>query len=218
MEGVRLLSKKLEREGFVFLDNLGLDLDTLSISRKIGCVVEVPGFSEVQHLTPKIKEDQPRNTYSGNYGLDSFPLHTDLAHWHKPPRYVLLRCMVPDPRVHTSILKFTDATKDLPDNMICRALFKPRRPLDNRHFLLRFKSDETYRWDQLYLVPENREAKIISSRLSMIKRSLATEFKLTKTGQIVLIDNWKVLHGRSKIINPNSNRVIDRVYLAEINL
>lgn len=45
-------------------------------------------------LTPAAKEVSTPNTYSGLYGLQGFPFHTDMAHWRAPPRYLMLRCLV----------------------------------------------------------------------------------------------------------------------------
>lgn len=209
---------QLEKHGFVDLGVLSPELNTLSIAKIIGKPAKISNLSEVQCLSPKSKDQLPRNTYSGNYGLENFPLHTDLAHWHIPPRYFLLRCLVPDPKINTLVLKFEKALEGLSPTTVSRALFKPRRKLNNRQFLLRLVDDEIFRWDSLYLIPENNEAEEASSFINALKEDQYHSLKLAEQGQIILIDNWKVMHGRSRVPEDSTTRLIERVYLSEINL
>lgn len=51
-----------------------------------------------------MKIDEQDNTYSGNFGLEVFPFHTDLAHWYIPPRYIFLRCVNPAEYVATKLI------------------------------------------------------------------------------------------------------------------
>ena len=215
---IGLAGIQLEKYVFVDLGVVNPELDTLSIAKRIGNPTQIPNLSEVQCLSPKNKDEFPKNTYSGNFGLENFPLHTDLAHWHIPPRYFLLRCLVPDPTISTLVLNFENALNGLSPSTISRALFKPRRKLNNRQFLLRLTEGELFRWDSLYLVPENKEAEEASSRLNALDENQYQSVKLVERGQTILIDNWKVMHGRSRVAENSTSRLIERVYLSEINL
>lgn len=213
-----MIRRQLEMDGFVNLGVLNPELDTLTVANKIGTIIKIQGLSEGQRLAPRAKGDFPKNTYSGNYGTDEFPLHTDLAHWYQPPRYFLLRCLVPDPKVSTFIFNFQAALSGLAPVTISRALFKPRRKVENRQFLLRLKRKEIFRWDCLYLVPDNTEAEEVSLHLNSLEKNQFHSIKLKDKGQVVLIDNWKVLHGRGSILESSNARLIERVYLSEVNL
>lgn len=212
------MNQELEQNGFVNLGRLHPDLDTQSVAEQLGKVISIPSISLVQKLSPKAKDPLLPNTYSGNYGVENFPLHTDLAHWHKPPRYFILRCVVPDPNVTTLVINFKSALREVPESIIRRALFRPRRRLDNKLFFLRFSNDDLFRWDKLYIVPENEEAKEIARHIENIKPELHQKVCLAEKGQVVLIDNWKVLHGRGAVMDTNSQRVIERIYLNEVKL
>jgi L-asparagine oxygenase len=216
--GGLLFGHLVEEYGFVDLGVVDPKLDTISVAKKIGSVLSVDGLSEVQSLSPKIRTASTKNTYSGNYGLDDFPLHTDLAHWHIPPRYFILRCLIPDPMVNTLVIDFKNAVCDIPQSIISRALFKPRRKFNNRQYLLRLVQCDVFRWDPLYLVPENDEAQEVALHLNTLSRNKIQQVKLEKAGQVILIDNWKVLHGRSSILKNSNTRLIERVYLSEIYL
>lgn len=81
------IKKDLDSKGFSFLRGYYPDLTTYEISKKIGVVAELPTIKYVQQLKPIALSNSDPNTYSGNFGLGCFPMHTDLAHWYNPPRY-----------------------------------------------------------------------------------------------------------------------------------
>lgn len=208
--------QKLKSDGFVNLGVLSPELDTLSLAKEIGTVIQIQGLSTVQSLSPRSKVDFPKNTYSGNYGRETFPLHTDLAHWHQPPRYFLLRCITPDPDVGTLILPFRKALTNISSSTKLRAIFRPRRRVENKMFFLRFIQDEVCRWDPLFIKPENQEAEEVSSMLHDYKNDGVDHLILSRPAQTLIIDNWKVLHGRTDVKNKKSTRLVERVYLSEI--
>src|SRR5690349_10501628 len=89
--------------GFVRLST-NPSMSTLEVARLLGQVIHLDGIAEVQRLSPTFSENVEKNRYSGLYGTQPFPLHTDLAHWHVPPRYFLLRCLEPAKQVSTQFL------------------------------------------------------------------------------------------------------------------
>jgi hypothetical protein len=83
----------LETDGFVVFRGLWADAMSLEVADQLGIIDKVEGLATVQTLIPRKVSSSPPNTYSGNFGHAEFPLHTDLAHWALPPRYLLLRCI-----------------------------------------------------------------------------------------------------------------------------
>jgi hypothetical protein len=89
----------LERDGYVVEEKFCSDLPTLEVAQSLGRIVNIPDLlpcgriPTVQSIRPREKSQVGDNQYSGHYGLNAFPLHTDLAHWILPPRYFLLRCL-----------------------------------------------------------------------------------------------------------------------------
>src|SRR5438105_6148313 len=87
-------------QGFSFAAKLIPDVSTLEFAQMLGAVVDLetllPGskITTVQALRPRHIQEATRNRYSGHYGFGEFPLHTDIAHWGIPPRYLLLRCIM----------------------------------------------------------------------------------------------------------------------------
>ena len=77
--------------GFAFIRRYLPDEPPLAAMSRLGTVVQVQGLAEIQELKPRLQTEASPNIYSGNYGYGRFPLHTDLAHWCIPPRYLVLR-------------------------------------------------------------------------------------------------------------------------------
>lgn len=147
--------KTLESDGFVDLGNFypqKTSAETVEcIVKEIGCKLWGP----TESLTVNATDTKPLNTYAGNFGLGQLPLHTDLAHWNTPPRYLMLRCIVGDPTVATLVVHHRNAIGEFPNSIVDRALFRPRRRLDGQMFLVRLRDKGIFRWDQLFLKPDN---------------------------------------------------------------
>ena len=195
------------------------NISTIQFALTIGSIIDVSPLSLVQTLIPRKKEDSQSNTYSGNYGIKFFPMHTDLAHWYLPPRYLLLRCIVPAHNVATNIINLNDILKEEMKELVRSALFRPRRKLNNKMYLLTLQQKDLFRWDSIFLKPANKAGiilkNIIEDRIKTIKES---KIFLCESGDSLLIDNWKVMHGRDRIPNNSFNRKIERIYLSTVKI
>ena len=209
--------QELQEQGYLNLGVIDPDFETLAIAESIGSVVKNSSFTTVQSLTPKHKKESAANIYSGNFGLKEFPLHTDLAHWHIPPRFFILRAKVPAPDVSTTVLHYSKFVQDLPSKLVDRALFKPRRKLDGKIFLLRLTHEGISRWDDIFISPENDSARCISEHIKNKDfNTMVDKVSFKNKGETLLVDNWNVLHGRTKVLQGSLDRSVERVYLSEI--
>lgn len=216
-----MFPRDLHKNGFVFLPQFQPHETASFVAASIGTIAELPGVSVTQRIRPKRTNESTPNLYSGNFGLDEFPLHTDLAHWYLPPRYLLLRCVCPAPEVNTLILHNDKALCGFDLLTLDRAFYRPRRKLSGRLSLLRlrqnFMDGVIFRWDQLFLKPANDEGALVANHLkSPSLREEATRISFNYTFDTLIVDNWAVLHGRSPVPKTALSRVVDRVYLKEI--
>lgn len=199
---------------------LGAESDlTECVAKRIGSVANIPGISTVQSLIPRSKQYASKSSYSGIYGRGEFPLHTDMAHWRVPPRYLMLRCIQPDIKVKTTVLPsaFVLEREDIID--LRRSLFRPRRRLEGRLTVMRLYEDERFRWDPVFIEPLNALASELSRRIyEKLRKFKPLRISLEHIGECLIIDNWRVLHGRTSVEDENSPRIIDRIYLTEIML
>lgn len=217
------LRKEIEASGFAFLREHRTGVETIRVAKDLGSVVHLPGVSEIQHLSPKHESSSAPNTYSGNYGTREFPLHTDLAHWHLPPRYFILRCIVGTADVLTQLLSCDEIVRTVGSKPLRRALVQPRRPIGFVRPLLRLLEDapdspHCFRWDRLFLEPATPASRAICDDVQKaLLRMKPYDLALERPGDTLLVDNWRVLHGRSRVATDLAMaRRIDRIYLGAL--
>jgi hypothetical protein len=210
--------RELSEFGFA---NLGIhrpDLPAEEAIARLGLVASACNRTPIERLRASEVGEKGLNTYGGNFGRDALPLHTDLAHWFRPPRYLVLRCDIPDARVPTNVLSSLDALAGLRPEIVARALFKPRRPLSGKVFLLRLVQNQIFRWDSLFLVASNREAETVREHARNEWGRRAKNIVLAERGHTIVIDNWQALHGRGASPSSHRERVVHRAYLSELSL
>lgn len=215
---VRIDERSLEELGYARFSCDSRFQSTLEIARSIGEVLEPPGVPIVQTLTPSRAEDKEGSSFSGNYGMDEFPLHTDMAHWYVPPPYLLLRCIQPVEQVYTSVVSIRKVVDAEDPEMFKRALFRPRRRLDGRLSIFRLYERGIFRWDQLFVLPINRRATELQARLAKrIEDEDVARVCYESATDCVLVDNRNAVHGRSSVPVSAANRVLERVFLSRFN-
>lgn len=210
--------------GYVFISGHRPDLSTVEAVSLLGTPVTLTGFSTIQELRPHGASSAPPNTYSGNFGIGEFPMHTDLAHWAVPPRYLALRCIQGSPEVATGIVDGNVLIGDLGRALLRRTLVQPRRPLRNGKQILRlldcFEDGDApiLRWDSIFLRPATANSEVAYKQVSeYIDSMVAENVVLLTPGDTLIVDNWRMIHRRSPVPATAENRRIDRVYMGELH-
>jgi len=215
------IRQQIRECGFAYLPSFNPSLTTLQIAEELGEPVELSEIPTVQRIIPRERDSAPLNIYSGTYGLREFPLHTDLAHWHIPPHYMILRCIVPCPSVSTRLMDFPRYLKEIPESTIRRAMFLPRRTILGKKHLLRIRQEvgdrSLLRWDKLFIAPANHEGEEVHQYMTAVVSKCSTfEMHLAHPADTLIIDNWRMLHGRSAVPTIGLERIVERVYLEEL--
>lgn len=217
------IAARIRRDGFAFIKAYRPDLSTLDVTRHLGNQIALPDIPDVQRLVPKPLSKATPNSYSGNYGLGQFPLHTDLAHWARPPRYMLLRCVVGSPEVSTYVLNGKSILEAIGREPLRRTLVRPRRPLNGQRQLLRLLDSvgdgrSLIRWDFLYIRPAGDFSNTVYTEVvSWLRNATPEALSLVTPGDTLVIDNWRMLHGRSHITTHAQNRLVERMYLGDLH-
>lgn len=188
----------------------------------LGQGLTIPGSAFMHHLVARSQENAPPNTYGGNYGFGTLPLHTDLAHWYISPRYLVLRCLAGSSSVATLLLDGFDVVSAIGQTAMRRALVQPRRPVAGQRALLHLLEQDRQtgrlmlRWDELFLVPASPSSaevfSVVKERLTAIDPK---RIVLHDPGDTLVLDNWRMLHGRSPTVMSDA-RVLQRAYLGEL--
>ena len=175
----------------------------------------------MQSLRPRQAVEAKQNQYSGHYGFDIFPFHTDLAHWALPPRYFLLRCLIGTEDVFTNVLPSSHVVGLLGAASLQKAVLRARK----RHFacsgLVRALSlhhgEQIFRWDPIFLEPLNGHAgALVRAMLDPALNDATIRVRLQDPGDTLIIDNWRTLHGRSQVPARSKPRNVERIYLSEV--
>ena len=220
-------ARQMERDGFVVRKELAPHLSTIELAQASGIIVDIDellassSIPTVQVLRPRDAKEVSPNRYSGHYGLGSFPLHTDLAHWVVPPRYLLLRCLVGTNDVVTNILPWARVVDVVGTAELRKAVFRARRRRAGYSGLVRamsrYQQAEVFRWDPIFIKPLNQHAHTLEAvMLDPTWNKKAIKILLRQPGDTILIDNWRMLHGRSQVPKPSAARHIERVYFSEV--
>jgi hypothetical protein len=209
-------------KGYAFLPTFQPHKSGMQVANALGKLLKLGNGGPVHRLIPNNRESAAPNTYSGIYGLGQFPFHTDLAHWREPPRYIMLRCVIGFEEVPTFVADGLKLVNIVGPNLLARALVQPRRPINGKLPLLRiYQPKDTasvLRWDEIFFRPVSRMGK---SGVTLFREALDTctpaRIVLALPGDTLIIDNWRVLHGRSSIPLGCEARTLERAYLEQLN-
>ena len=217
--GTSCLRQRLHAAGWAVLPRIAVGGSSESVAAQLGDPIAPWLGTLVQPLTPKAASTP--NTYSGIFGLGRFPFHTDLAHWQVPPRYLLLRCLKGYVDVPTMLLDGLTVVAEMGSETMGRALVKPRRPQSGEVHLLRLRQSgaeaDIIRWDQAYLKPASRIGEDVFERVqAYVETATPTPVAMVDDGDVLVIDNWRMLHSRPAIPEDRRDRHLERVYLRSL--
>jgi Taurine catabolism dioxygenase TauD, TfdA family len=161
----------------------------------------------IEHLMPTKQAGANSKSLSAVHGLGPFPMHTDGAHQLQPPRFVVLVCASPGMSpVPTTLIRFRDL----------KVTASERRRLDATPFLVRNGRRSFYsticspsrmfiRYDAGCMVPQGADSeasvRLIADHASEVGFTLVH----WRTGDVLVIDNWNVLHGRGLGVSETSS-------------
>jgi L-asparagine oxygenase len=212
----QIINDGIARRGYVFVPDYCPGMDIVRVAQALGRPLTPWQGGLVQNLIARTAA--PPNTYSGLYGLGRFPFHTDLAHWRQPPRYLLLRCVIGYVDVPTLLIDGQTVINAVPLDILTRAILKPRRPRDGALTLMRLcepvDNCHRLRWGEVFLKPPSKIGEIADQQVrECLHRSEPLSIALVRSGDTLLIDNWRILHARSPILVGREDRQIERIYL-----
>ena len=208
---------ELETQGWVSVP-VSPQIDFIEFVRCLGDPVRSRrDGSVVDRLVPK--ENNGRPSLSQTYGLGRFPFHTDMAYARRPPRYVCLLSREPN-SVSTLLLdtanwQLSSAEQTLLQNEVwsvdngrIRFLTSVLRPSI-------LKTGYTIRYDSACMRPalsgggRGAEALLIDLIKSGTFRCI-----VWNRARLVIIDNWRMLHGRDAIPSSYTTRCIERISIS----
>lgn len=171
----------------------------LAFARRFGTVLAGRNGALIEPIVPRPTEAAEERSLSAAYGLGELPMHIDTAHYLRPARYLLLGCANPGQSgTHTrlapiSALRFS--TGEL--SLLTSAAVLVRTGRRSFYSTILDKGRPFLRYDPGCMEPlDARGEKALQivgdaiGRITVIKHEW-------RRGEILLIDNWNILHGRT---------------------
>jgi hypothetical protein len=149
-------------------------------------------------VRPKTSGEAHPRSLSAQYGLNSLPLHVELSHRPLPCRYLLLGCIDPgSPSAVTRLLEWRTLGFSREELHLLESAPVLVRTGRRSFYSTVLPSDRTFlRYDPGCLEGVDERGR---SALKLVERRLALGSPDThewRRGDILIIDNWRVLHGR----------------------
>jgi hypothetical protein len=169
------------------------------ICSKLGTVVHGRGGVELETIAPSPRELAHPRSLSAVHGLGTFPLHVELSHRIRPCRYVVLACLNPGiPSVATALLDRNQLAFSSDEKAMLRNAVVLVRSGRRSFYSSILPADEAWmRFDigcmEAFDARGRTAIGIVEERLTRSSPTLHHWI----AGGILVIDNWRVLHGRT---------------------
>jgi Taurine catabolism dioxygenase TauD, TfdA family len=217
---LNLLYARLRTEGWASLSLRREMIPNLAdkvveVACGLGDVVAGSGRTPVEVISPRSQTNARPASLSRHFGDGPLPLHCDTAHWTIPCRYIVLACEIvgrietPTLLLDTRDLKFSDEERLLARS----ATFLVRNGWRSFYASLIDSQQSFVRIDPGCMEPVT-EASVAAMQLYHYEshRSRVISFAWN-AGDILIIDNWRVLHGRGNESTADSDRRLIRAYV-----
>ena len=209
----------VKKNGWIEITEINTIKDAMNLAMQCGKIVPHPCGKLIKKLSPKNKKNGIKNTLSWIHGYSEFPLHTDTAYWTVPVRFVLLTTYNSN-SVETTILKTRKLIEKLDFqtiNNMKKSIFLTKSPYGSFYSSFEFKQDSEsgFRFDASCMKPYNKYSeKFFEDFISATKDDTEYETINWTPGKVLIVDNWKVMHGRKSIKKlSNRNRTLYRIYI-----
>lgn len=211
---------QLEKDGFIKINKPNLrDDELIDISNVIGLPVEsrIGGYI-IDRLSPKKKESAYKNSLSNIHELNSFPLHSDTAYYKIPVKYIMLYCKNPGTGGRPTYLYDTYQLINTDEELRFKLTNTIYKVINGRNsFLTTLYNLDTsfFRFDRDCMRSTTSEGEELLKEIdSLIQKNDIQEVKWS-LGDLLIIDNWRFLHGRGSSKSEDFERLLYRISIRE---
>ena len=169
-------------------------------------------------LTPTTSSDAPPRSLSAKHGLGAFPLHTDAAHHRIPPRWMLLRCAQPGAEPRPTVLVDSRALgwQDRERREFERIVWRIRNGRGSFLASAVLRDGVGLRYDADCMAAAAPSFGAAAVHFGEKLKDAARTSIRWEPGLALLVDNWRVLHGRAVGTGDDAGiRRLDRVLVSE---
>jgi hypothetical protein len=185
-----------------------------TIAKLLGNPVTGRAGQKIEPLIPTAQAAANPKSLSVVHGFGSFPVHTDGAHRLQPPRFVVLVCASPGTSpVPTSLIRFRDLKVTASERTRLEATpFLVHNGRRSFYSTICSASRMFIRYDPGCMVPQGSESEASAKLIAHRAKEVGFTAVHWRTGDVLVIDNWNVLHGRGLgVSEASSDRKLLRV-------
>jgi hypothetical protein len=206
---------ELEEKGIAVVDGIQSTEDLIALAKSLGSIKLNPNGSYVSILRPSKGGNALKGTFSQVHGLSPFPMHTDTAFLGVPVRYLVFGMIGSSPCA-TTYVHFNEICRASRIDLMGvakRAVYLSDTFEERKYIGVAFTHGKKngIRFDSNVMRPMNADAKKFHECVSHILDSISVHQVDWTGNRAVIIDNWKVLHGRDE--TADEDREILRIYV-----
>lgn len=189
----------------------------ISLVKKLGEIIPTTNGQEYDVIVANDGRNARLGSFSQNFGLNTFPLHTDTAFWAVPAR--LLVMWSPEiSSTSTTMLPWKDILdrfSQTEKNAVNEAVFVVKTFENSNYRAINFISSKKngYRYDPNIMLPANRQAEKFVEAFNKVISQVNLIDLYWSGSNVLVLNNWKMLHGRSRVDNEHEKRKIYRAYV-----
>jgi len=189
----------------------------ISLVKKLGEITPTTNGQEYDVIVANDGRNARLGSFSQNFGLNTFPLHTDTAFWAVPAR--LLVMWSPEiSSTSTTMLPWKDILdrfSQTEKNAVNEAVFVVKTFENSNYRAINFISSKKngYRYDPNIMLPANRQAEKFVEAFNKVISQVNLIDLYWSGSNVLVLNNWKMLHGRSRVDNEHEKRKIYRAYV-----
>jgi hypothetical protein len=187
------------------ITNLASKLGEIRHSREGGELVDI--------LRPIVHEEARPSSLSKKFGHGAFPLHCDTAYWTMPCRYIILGCLNTGHHSSATLLLDTQILKFEPDEnaAIQNSVFLIRNGRKSFYGSIQSPGCPFIRVDLGCMEPQCEDGNRALELFSRNRNNQHITHFVWRVGLVVIVDNWRMLHGREECAADDETRKLLRV-------
>jgi hypothetical protein len=192
-----------------------------SIATQLGVPVRAGrSASQICELRPAEAVRARAHSLSGKYSTGSFPCHTDAAHWPIPCRYILLACVNPGAGHRPTLLldSYAVPLTAWQREVLGSTPFRVKNGRGSFFSTVLQEGRPFIRYDPGCMQPLSaRGGQALSYFDSQTWQGLVERITWI-SGDILIVDNWRILHGRGPSTCDDAARTLLRLYVHKEHL
>jgi hypothetical protein len=177
----------------------------------LGTPAKGRGGAVLERIVPRSRSTAHSESQSAKFGFEAIPLHVELSHRTTPCRYVVLGCL--DAGLHaceTTLLDWRTLALTTTETLQLKGAALLVRNGRQSFYTTAMPADGGYlRYDEGCIGAIDERG---HSALDIVRKHLSASVPVVhewERGHILVIDNWRMLHGR-KAAHPESSRTLLR--------